>query len=64
MNLAQLIEKSLDEQGITKAWLSEQLGINYKTFTGKFKRNSFEALELIKIGKILNIDLNKIKEEI
>lgn len=64
MDIAKLIEETLEEQGRTKAWLSEQLNINYKTFTGKFKRNSFEAVELIRIGKLLGIDLNSLKEEV
>lgn len=64
MIIAELIEKTLVEQGRSKAWLSDQMNLNYKTLTGKFKRNSFDALELVVMGKLLGIDLNKIKEEV
>lgn len=64
LNISKLLENTLKNQGRSKIWLSEVTGINYKTLTGKFKRDSFEGLELIKISKVLGIDLNELKEEV
>lgn len=64
MNIGLLIEETLTKKGLEKKWLADKMNINYKTFTGKFYRNSFEAVELIKIAKILKIDLNELKEEV
>lgn len=64
MDIAKQLEETLKSQGRSKTWLSEQMDVNYKTLTGKFKRNGFDAVELIQIAKILNIDLNKFKEGI
>ena len=60
--IAAYIVKTLKEQGRSKKWLCETIGINYKTFMRKIKKNSFSATELIKIAKVLDINLNKLKE--
>lgn len=39
-----------------KEWLANELGVNYKTLCGWFKRNSFDGLILTRILNILNID--------
>jgi len=64
MNIAEYIDKIRESQGRTKAWVAKQLDMNYKTFVDKISNNTFRADELIEIAKILNIDLNKLKEEL
>lgn len=50
-------------QGRTLKWVAEQMDINYKTFMGKIKRNSFSAYELLKLSVILKIDLEALKNK-
>ena len=63
MKLNEYIESILKEQERSKSWLADKLDINSKTFLGKMKRNSITAEELLKIGEILNLNLNSLKEE-
>jgi hypothetical protein len=63
MNVAEYIAKVIEEQGRTKTWIAEQSDIKYKTFVDKLTYNRFTAEELIIIAKVLNIDLNKLKED-
>jgi hypothetical protein len=63
MKLSEHISKVIEEQGRTKTWVAEQSEINYKTFIDKLTRNTLNGEELIRVAKVLNIDLNKLKEE-
>lgn len=64
MNVSDYLQEHLKENGITKQWLAEQLGINYKTFVGKLNRNSISADELIDISHYINLNLEDLKHEI
>jgi hypothetical protein len=57
------IKKIIKEQGIKKNWLADKVDINYKTFVDKLTYSRFTAEEFLRIAKVLNIDLNKLKEE-
>lgn len=61
MDIGEYIQNVLDEQGRSQVWLADKLGVHDKTFSGKLKRNSITAEELLKIAVILNIDLEKLK---
>lgn len=61
-NLAEYIAQVIESQGRTKVWVAEQSDINYKTFVDKLKRNTFYGEELLRISKVLEIDLNRLKE--
>ena len=63
MKLSENISQVIDEQGRTKVWVAEQSNINYKTFVDKLTRNTITGEELLRIAKVLNIDLNKLKED-
>jgi hypothetical protein len=63
MNVAEYIANIIEKQGRTKTWVAEQSGIKYKTFVDKLTFNRFTAEELVVISKVLNIDLNKLKED-
>jgi hypothetical protein len=63
MNVAEYIANIIEQQGRTKTWVAEQSDIKYKTFVDKLTFNRFTAEELLRIGKVLNIDLNKLKED-
>lgn len=62
MNIGKYILKVLDEQGRSQTWLAEQMNINVKTFSGKLKRDFITGDELLKIAKLLNINLEELKE--
>jgi lambda repressor-like predicted transcriptional regulator len=63
MNLAELINEELKKQERGVTWLSDKTGIKYKTLYDKLDRNTIKGEELLRIAKVLNIDLNKLKEE-
>jgi hypothetical protein len=63
MKLSEYISQVIEKQGRTKTWVAEQSDIKYKTFVDKLTFNRFTAEELLRIAKVLNIDLNKLKEE-
>lgn len=62
MTVSEYIEQTITEQGRQKTWLAEKLGITKQVLNYKFTNNSFTAEELITLGKLLSIDLNKLKE--
>ena len=47
-----------------KEWLANELGVNYKTLCGWFKRNSFDGLMLIRILNILDIDFKDFSDNV
>lgn len=61
LTVAAYIEQIIIEQGRQKTWLADKLGITKQVLNYKFTNNSFTAEELITLGKLLNIDLNKLK---
>lgn len=63
MKLSEYISQVIESQGRTKVWVAEQSDINYKTFVDKLSRNTITGEELLKIARVLNIDLNKLKED-
>jgi len=64
MNTGQYILSVLKDQGRSQVWLADKLGVHEKTFSNKLRRNSITGDELLKIAKLLNIDLEKLKNEI
>ena len=64
MNTGQYILLILKDQGRSQVWLADKLGVHEKTFSNKLRRNSITGDELLKIAKLLNIDLEKLKNEI
>ena len=62
LTVAEYITQIITEQGRQKTWLADNLGITKQVLNYKFASNSFTAEELINIGKLLSIDLNKLKE--
>lgn len=64
LNIPQLIEQIRQNNGHTKVWISEQADMNYKTFVDKMKRDTFTGYELLKLAKVLNINLEELKKEV
>jgi hypothetical protein len=64
LNVAEYILQTIESQGRSKAWVSEQVDIKYRTFLDKLERNSFTAVELLKLSIVLNIDLEELKEKV
>lgn len=61
MTAAELIAKRLEQQGRTNVWLYDNLGISKTALWKKFKNDTFTANELIKIGVMMDLDLNEFK---
>lgn len=51
----------LKKQDRTRGWLANKTGINPKSLVYKLNNNSITADELLVIAKILNIDLEELK---
>ena len=64
MNTGQYILSVLKDQGRSQVWLADKLRVHEKTFSNKLRRNSITGDELLKIAKLLNIDLEKLKNDI
>lgn len=64
INLNDYIKTCIKDEGRTIKWVSEKLGINYKTFSGKLNTNSLSADELLKISVLLGINLEHLKSEL
>ena len=64
MDIGEYIQQVLKEQGRSQVWLADKIGIHDKTFSGKLKRNSISGEELLKIAKVLGINLEELKVEI
>lgn len=64
MKIGEYISQVLESQGRRQKWLAEQLNISEAKLSYKINNNAIKADELIKISKLLNIDLNKLKEEL
>jgi len=62
--ISEYISKIIKQQGRKNNWVAEQCNISYSTFMNKLNNDTFTATELIKIAKILDINLNKLKEEL
>lgn len=60
MNLGEHIAKIIEQQGRTKVWVAEQSNINYKTFVDKLSRDTITGKELLRVAKVLNIDLEEV----
>lgn len=64
IKLGDYIKNCIKEEGRTISWVSEKLGINYKTFTTKLDRNTMSADELLKISVLLGINLENLKSDL
>lgn len=61
MTIAEMIAREIDKQGRTNKWVAEQVGIKEVTFSLKVKKDRFTAAELVRIGILLDLDLNIFK---
>jgi hypothetical protein len=64
MTVSEHIEQHRKAQGREKIWLAGQLGITKQVLNYKFMNNSFTAEELVMLGKVLNINLEELKNQI
>lgn len=64
ITVGKYISNVLKEQGRQKTWLAAQLNISKEGLNYKIREDAFRANELIKISRMLNIDLEKMKGEV
>lgn len=62
MTIAEMIYEALEKQGRSQTWLAEQVGIKRITWAKKMKNDTFTAVELVRIGIVLDLDLNTFKK--
>jgi len=64
MKVADYILKILNSQERQKSWLADKVNISKQAINYKFKNNSFTAEELFEITKVLNINLEEMRDKI
>ncbi len=64
MTIAEKILRILQSQERSKTWLAEKTNITKQAMNYKLKNNSFTAEELLRLAKVLNINLEELKKEI
>lgn len=63
MDLGQMINKARVEKGYNKKDFAAATDINYKSFCSKLESNTVNWDELFRVAIVLDLDLNKLKEE-
>ncbi|KAA9007346.1 hypothetical protein F4V43_02345 [Paenibacillus spiritus] len=61
MHLGNYISDIIKEKGFIKAWVAEKANIKYKTFLDKIATDRFTGKELLRIAKVLGIELDELK---
>ena len=64
MNLGEYISNIIEQQGRTKTWVADLSNINYKTFVDKLTRDTITGKELLRVAKVLGINLEELKNKI
>jgi len=64
MNIAEYILGVLQSQERPKTWLADKIDISKQAIHYKFKSNSFTAEELLRIARVLGINLEELKEKV
>jgi len=64
MKIAEYILEVLNSQERAKSWLADKINISKQAINYKFKSNSFTGEEVFKITKVLNINLEEMREKI
>lgn len=63
IHIGNLIRDELRRQGRTNQWLADQLGIDRRTLQRQYNKPSIDTQQLLRISKILSIDLFKYYSE-
>jgi plasmid maintenance system antidote protein VapI len=64
MNLGEFLTNEIrNKQGREVNWVAEQIKVNDRTLYYQLKNDCVSGKNLIAIAKVLNIDLNKLKED-
>lgn len=59
------IKRTLESQKRPLLWLSNESGIYYKTLHDRLSRDGFKGVyDFLRIAKLLNIDLNELRDRI
>jgi len=64
MKVADYILKILNSQERQKSWLADKVNISKQAMNYKFKNNSFTAEELFEVARVLNINLEEMRDKI
>jgi DNA-binding Xre family transcriptional regulator len=64
LKISEHIENHRKLQGRTKVWLAERLGMTKQNLQYKLTNNTITGYELVRIGELLDINLNDLKYNI
>ena len=64
MDVSEFLEQKRAEQGITKAWLAEQMGTSRMTLATKFRANKWRFDDIMVLSTLLHFDLNNLKKSV
>lgn len=64
MRVSEKIKYLIDNNGLKQKWIASKIAVPNNTLSYKLSNNTFSAEELLKIGVVLNIDLNKLAKEL
>lgn len=64
MTVCDKIKDIINDKGLKQKWVASKIGIPSNTFSYKLSNNTFSADDILKIGIVLNIDLNKLAKEL
>jgi len=64
MKVADYILEVLNSQERQKSWLADKTNISKQAINYKFKNNSFTAEELFEVARVLNINLEEMRDKI
>jgi hypothetical protein len=65
LNISNEIKHTLKRQRKPLTWLSNNSGIHYKTLWDRLNRDGFDGVyDFLTVAKLLNIDLNELRDRI
>jgi hypothetical protein len=64
LNLSELIIQKIEQQGTLKSIVADRTGLKYDNFLYRLNKDSLTAYDLLKVAKVLNIDLEQLKNQI
>ena len=60
MRISDILDNKLKDNGVSKVWLSKKINMSYSTLSHKFANDTFTAYDLIRICKLINVELNSL----
>ncbi|WP_310877086.1 hypothetical protein [Priestia megaterium] len=62
MKINEFVNKKMKDQQRNMSWLADKLDVSYPTLYSRFKADNLQSYDLVKAAKVLNFDLNELKD--